>query len=173
MQETNVGWEPMYEGRLPWFTKVFVVYLALVLLVSVFRAASLMWRFRALRKMEREAGTPLTSSFPLFLESCCATVASIKNLSVLTFLLSLLVFAWSTTRLLLGVTMEKVTAVGFLAGAMAEVLTVFSLGILVCAALFTFAIFYEAVLARRKMRHNFAKGNSQPPLTERPRQNKI
>jgi hypothetical protein len=173
MQETTVGWEPMYEGHLPWFTKVFVVYLAIVVLISVLCAISLVWRLRALRKMEREPATLLTSRFPLFWESCHATAASIKNLSVLTFLLSLLVFAWSTTRIMLGVTMEKVTGVGFLAGAMAEALTMFSLGILVCAALYTFAIFYEAVLVRRKMRLDHTKGNSQLPLTEQPRQNKV
>jgi hypothetical protein len=67
-------------------------------------------------------------------------------------LLTLLVSAWSATRVLLGVSMEKVTGVGFLAGAMAEVLAMFALGILVCAALYAFAIFFEAALVRRKMR---------------------
>ena len=166
MQETPVGWEPMYEDHLPWFTKVFVVYLALVLLVSVFRAISLMWHLRRLRKMEQETATQLTSDMQFLWGSCTAKTTSIKNLS-------LLVFAWSTTRILLGVTMEKVTGVGFLAGAMAEVFTIFSLGILVCATLYTFAIFYEAMLVRRKMGLDRAKSNSQPPLTEQPRQNKI
>ena len=59
MQETTVVWEPMYEGsRLPWFTKAFVVYLAIVLFASVFRAIRLMWRLRGLRKMEQVAPTP-------------------------------------------------------------------------------------------------------------------
>jgi hypothetical protein len=56
--------------------------------------------------------------------------------------------------------MEKVTGVGFLAGAMAEVLTTFSLGILVCAALYAFAIIYEGALVRRKMGLDRAKSNS-------------
>ncbi|HEY4842776.1 MAG TPA: hypothetical protein VIH78_12465 [Terriglobales bacterium] len=53
--------------------------------------------------------------------------------------------------------MEKSTGVAFLAGSMAEVLTVFSLGILVCTVLYTFAIVFDAVLVRRKMRFNFTK----------------
>jgi hypothetical protein len=122
MQETAIGWEPMYEGRLPWFTKVFVVYLALVLFASVFRAIRLMRHLRGLRKVEQETPSPPTSRFQLLWEICYAKAASIKNLSVLTFLLTLLVFAWSTTRILLGVTMEKVTAAGFLAGAIAVLL---------------------------------------------------
>jgi hypothetical protein len=150
----------MYESRLPWFTKVFVVYLAVVLFASVFRAIRLMWHLRALRKMEQDTPSPATSTFQFLWETCHAKAASIKNLSGLTFLLALLVFAWSTTRILLGVTMEKVTGVGFLAGAMAEVLTTFSLGILVCAALYAFAIFYEAAMMRRKMRFDRAPGRN-------------
>jgi glucan phosphoethanolaminetransferase (alkaline phosphatase superfamily) len=157
MQETTVGWEPMYEGHLPWFTKVFVVYLALVMLLLAARAIGLIRRLRALRKLEQETATELTSKFPLFWESLYAKTAAIKSLSMLTLLLSLLVFAWSTTQLMLGITMEKSTGVAFLAGTMAEVLTVFSLGILVCTVLYTFAILFEAVLVRRKMRANFTK----------------
>jgi hypothetical protein len=157
MQETTIGWEPMYEGHLPWFTKVFVVYLALVLLLSVARATGLIRRLRALRKLEQEAATELTSKLPLFWESLWAKTASIKSLSMLTLLLSLLVSAWSSTQIMLGITREKSTGVAFLAGSMAEVLTVFSLGVLVCTVLYAFAILFEAVLARRKMRHNFTR----------------
>src|SRR5437899_12915179 len=96
-----------------------------------------------------------------------------KNLSVLTLLPTLLVFAWSTTGILLGVTMEKVTGVGFLAGAMAEVVTMFSLGVLVCAALYAFVILYKAALAWGMMKLDRAKINCQLPLTEQPRQNTI
>lgn len=48
--------------------------------------------------------------------------------------------------------MEKVTGTTFLAGAMAEVLTIFSLGILICIVLYTVASFCEALLARHKLR---------------------
>jgi hypothetical protein len=161
----------MYELRLPWFTKVFVIYLALVLFASAFRAMRLMWHLRGLRKMGQEASGPAISRFQLLWGTCYSKAASIKNLSVLTFLLSLLVLAWSTTRVLVGVTMERVTAVGFLAGAMAEVLTTFSLGILVCAALYAFAMFYEAALVRRKTRLDCAQSNNQLPLTGQSRQN--
>jgi hypothetical protein len=115
MQESTVGWEPMYELRLPWFTKVFVIYLAVVLFASAFRAIRLMWHLRGLRKMGQGTPNPAISRFQFLWETCYAHDVSIKNLSVLTFLLTLLVLAWSTTRILVGVTMERVTAVGFLA----------------------------------------------------------
>jgi hypothetical protein len=165
MQETGVRGEPIYEGHLPWFTKVFVLYLAPVLFMSVLRAISLMRRLRRLPKAQKEAPThqgsasSRTSSrpegagggFQALWEFCYIKLALIKNLSLLTFLLSLLLFAWSTTRILQGAAVQKVTGSAFLADAMAEVLTTFSLGIIVCAVLYAFAIFYEAVLARRKV----------------------
>lgn len=157
MQETTIGWEPLYESHLPWFTKVFVAYLVLVLLLSAARATGLIRRLRALRKLEQETATELTSKSRLFWESLCAKTAEIKSLSILTWLLSLLVFAWSTTQIMLGITREKSTGVAFLAGSMAEVLTVFSLGVLVCTVLYALAMFFETVLARRKMGHNFTK----------------
>jgi hypothetical protein len=83
-----------------------------------------------------------------------------KNLSMLTFLLCLLVSAWSTTKILAALAIEKVTGSAFLAGAMAEVLTVLSVGLLVCALLYVFAILYEAVLERRKMEFNHAQSTS-------------
>jgi hypothetical protein len=172
MQETTVGWDPMYESRLPWFTKVFVVYLAVVLFASAFRAIRLMWSLRGLREMER--GNPSAPSrFQLLWEICYARTASLKNLSVLTVLLTLLIFAWSTSRILLGVTMEKVTGVTFLAGAMAEVLTTFSTGILVSVVLYAFAILYETALVRRKARFDRANITNQLPLPEQRGRNTI
>jgi hypothetical protein len=147
----------MYEGHLPWFAKVFVLYLAFVLALSAARAIGLIQRLRALRKLEQEIAIELTSKFPLSWELLYAKTAAIKGLSMLTLLLSLLVFAWRTAQIILGITMEKSTGVAFLAGSMAEVLTVFSLGILVCTVLYTFAIVFDAVLVRRKMRFNFTK----------------
>ena len=66
MQESTVGWEPMYELRLPWFTKVFVIYLALVLFASAFRAIRLMWHLRGLRKMGRTPPAQRSLDFSFF-----------------------------------------------------------------------------------------------------------
>jgi hypothetical protein len=166
MQETTVGFEPMYEGQLPWLTKLFVMYLAVALLASVFRAIRLMWSLRSLRKMEQETANEPPSGFQFLWDSCHAKTASTKNLSALTFLLSFLVSAWSMTRILTGVSMEKVTGMAFLAGATSEVLTIFSLGILVSTALYAFAFFYEALLVRFKLRFVRPGSATQLPVAE-------
>jgi hypothetical protein len=48
-------WDPMYEGQLPWSTRLFVIYLAVVLLVFCFRAIRVLWHLRSLRKAALEA----------------------------------------------------------------------------------------------------------------------
>jgi TRAP-type C4-dicarboxylate transport system permease small subunit len=68
---------------------------------------------------------------------------SIRKLSMLPLLLSLLVLAWGMTTIMQEVAVWKVLALGFLGGAMAQTLAAFSLGIVVCAVLYAFTIFYE------------------------------
>jgi hypothetical protein len=58
---------------------------------------------------------------------------------------------------------QRVTGSAFFAGAMAETLTTFSFGILVCALLYALTMFYEGVLARRKLDFDHAKNKSQLP----------
>jgi hypothetical protein len=53
MQEQPIGWDPMYEVRLPWESKLFLLYLLLVLAVSLVRSFSLvrqLWWFSASRR---------------------------------------------------------------------------------------------------------------------------
>jgi small-conductance mechanosensitive channel len=159
MQETSVGWEPMYEGHpLPWFSKLFVLYLALALFVSVFRAISVMRRLWWRQETQQE-----TEGFHLTQEFCQARTASIKRLSMLTFLLSLLVFALNITKILQGVAAQKMTGSAFLAGAMAETFTTFLLGILMCAVLYVLTMCCEGMLARRTLQSKQSKTMSQPP----------
>ena len=155
MQEsTTIDWHPMYEGQLTWSTRLFVIYLVVILLVFCFRAIRMLWHLRGLRKAGQEA-----NSFWLAWDSSHARTVSIKNWSALTFLLSFFVSAWSMIGTLRGISMQKVTGTVFLAGATAEVLTVFCFGMLVCVVLYAFAFFYETLLLHCKLRH--------PPTSER------
>jgi small-conductance mechanosensitive channel len=177
MQGIGVQYDPMYENHLLWSTRVFVLYLALVLLVSAFRAGSLIRRLAWLRKIQADAPAqlrdenPITSSgpqaaearFQFVWESCHAAVDSIRKLSMLTLLISLLVLAWGMKTTTQEVAVQKVLALGFLGGSIAQTLTTFFLGILVCVVLYAFTIFYEGTLARRKMDSEHAKRRNQAP----------
>jgi hypothetical protein len=155
MQESpTIEFDPMYEGQLPWSTRLFVIYLAVLLLVFCFRAVRMLWHLRSLRNAAQETSDQLDSRFWLAWDSCHARTVSLKNWSALTFLLSFLVSAWSMTGTLRGISMQKVTGTSFLAGAFAEVLMAFCFGMLACTALYAFAFFYETLLMRYKLQRS-------------------
>ena len=148
MQEsTAIQWDPMYEGHLDWSTRLFVIYLAVVLLLFCFRAVRILWHLRSLRRAAQKA-----NAFWLAWDASQARSASIKNWAALTFLLSFLVAAWNMTGILRGISVQKVTGTAFLAGATAGVLTAFCCGMLICIVLYAFAFFCEALLLRYKLR---------------------
>lgn len=148
MQEnTTIQWDPMYEGQLPWSTRLFIIYLAVLFLVFCFRAIRMLLHLRTLRKGAQDA-----NAFWLTWDSCHARAVSIKNWSALTFLLSFLVSAWNMAETLHGIAVEKATGAAFLAGATAEVLMTFCVGMFVCAVLYAFGFLYETLLARCKSR---------------------
>ena len=56
MQEsTTIQWDPMFEVHLPWSTRLFVIYLAVVLLLFCFRATRMLWYLRSLGRVTNEA----------------------------------------------------------------------------------------------------------------------
>jgi hypothetical protein len=62
MQESQVGWDPMYEpSGLPWGAELFLLYLLLVLAVSFVRSVSLLWQLRPLPVKPRSAGAKTDS----------------------------------------------------------------------------------------------------------------
>lgn len=152
MQEgTTIQFDPMYEGHLSWSTRVFVIYLAVVLLVFCFRAVRMLWQLRSLRSADQKTNAQLDSRRPIW-DSCDARTVSIKNWSALTFLLSFLVSSWNMTETLRGISIQKVTGTAFLAAATAEVLMTFCFGMFVCVVLYAFAFFYETLLVRCRVR---------------------
>ena len=152
MQEMTIGWDPVYEGRLPWCLRLFISYLAAVLVMFCFRAIRMLLHLRRLQNAAQEV-----NEFWLTWDSCHAKTVSIKNWVGLTFLLSFLVSAWSMTGTLRGIIAEKLTGTAFLAGATAEVLTTFCFGMFVCAVLYAFGFFYETQLLRHKSRQRLPR----------------
>jgi len=154
MQEgTPVQWDPIiYEGHLPWYTRLFVIYLVVMLLVACFRGIGMIWHLRSLRK-----GAPEANGSWLAWDLCHARTLSMKNWSAMTFLFSFFVSSWTLADTLHGISMEKVTATTFLAGATGEALTTFCFGMLVCAILYAVAFFYENLLMRYKTHQSVAR----------------
>jgi hypothetical protein len=153
MQEsTTIQWNPIPFGRLPWSTRLFIVYLAVVLLLFCFGAVRMLWHLRRLRNFAPEAYQFLPAW-----NSCHTRMVSMKNWSALTFLLSFLVLAWSMKETLSEISVQKWIGTAFIAATTAEMLMTFCFGMLMCVILYAFAFFCEALLERYKSRQPVPK----------------
>jgi hypothetical protein len=149
--EQTVSFQPIgYEGHVPWFVNLFVIYLLYVLLMTVVRAVRLMWALRKHRKaQEREA--PLESSSQSIWEICHSKIRSIRNFSHLTFLLAAVVLSWNVINILAGVSTAKAPSFPYVAAQLAEALVPFLMGIIFCAAQFSCAMFLEHLVRHRRL----------------------
>jgi hypothetical protein len=75
---------------------------------------------------------------------------SLKNLSHLTVLLSVLILSCSMSDHFSAITTQKVAGIWAIAGAAADALTTFSAGIVVAIVLFCIAVLCERVIHRRR-----------------------
>jgi hypothetical protein len=149
-EEMTVQFQPIYEGHTSWFQRLFIIYLLSVLLITVFRSVRLIWRVRKLRRQKSSASSGSSSEFLPRWDSCQRDTESMKKFSHLTLLLSLLVLAMGSINVLAGVSTAKAPSVPYTAGYMADAITPFSVGIGVCIVLYCCAMFFDALLARRK-----------------------
>jgi hypothetical protein len=149
-----------YEGPVPWFVSLFVIYLLCVFLIMSVRAVLLMWTLRKHRKAQQR-GVPLDSILRAFEETCHSTIRSIRNFSHLTFLLAALVLSWNATNILAGVSTAKAPSLSYVAAQLAEALVPFLLGILLCTALFSCAMFLERLVRRLRLMPDRNAGKSQ------------
>jgi hypothetical protein len=127
-EDQTVSFSPIgVEGEEPLFTRLFVVYLLVVLvllLVRIVRLAVNLWK---LRKAQKQSA-PVSLSESL-LADCYAKTQSFRNFSALTFLVSLLNFAWFATDVFASISNQKITNVGFVLARIADGLVPFALGL--------------------------------------------
>jgi hypothetical protein len=140
-QHPEVGWDPIsINHHLPWESRLFLLYLLVVGAISLGKSVSLvrhLWWGNADVQSSRW-------------EACWAKVQSIRRLVVLTFLLSLLLAAYQTAKILIELSIQKFFAAGAFGGGMAEVLSLFALGMLGCAILYVVFGLFEGILLRRR-----------------------
>ena len=165
MQEgpQTVEFQPIYEGHVPWFVNLFVIYLFCVLLMTVVRTVRLMWTLRKHRKAQ-EREVPPESSSQSFLEICYSEIRSIRNFSHLTFLLAAVVLCWSVTNILAGVAAVKVACVPCVAARLADALIPFLMGLIFSSAQFSCAMFLESRVRRRRLMLDLKAIKPQPPV---------
>jgi len=149
-EEQGVTFQPIYEGYQPWYARLFALYLLLVLVIMVMRFVNLVRSFRKLRKLQqgRETGSP---EFNSLWSRCHSKAISFKELATLTFFLSMLDLSCWLAEILSELRTAKIQTPdwGYILPAIADALTTFSLGTLICVALYCCALIAEAALRRR------------------------
>jgi hypothetical protein len=144
-EDQTVAFQPIYEGYLPWYSKLFLIYLFVVLAVILVRIVKFVWNLLRLRKLQRAEGHD-SSQIHLLWTKCYAKAHSLRGLAILTFLLSLLDFSWWTSDILRTVRTAKTPGLAYILQAVADALAPFSIGILFCVVLYVCAVFGEQIL---------------------------
>src|SRR5258708_2583142 len=149
-EDQTVSFQPMgHEGSIPWFEKLLVIYLLCVLLMTVVRAVRMMWTLRKHRKAQKREVLPESSS-QSFWEACHSTIRSIRDLSLLTFLLAGLVLSWDATEIFDGVANAKAPTLSYIAGDLSRALVPFVMGLGICSAQFGCSMFLDRLIRRRR-----------------------
>jgi hypothetical protein len=122
--------------------------------LTIYRATRVAWGILKLWKLEAENSSNEGSDFQAYWYLCHRYKESFKKFSHLTLLLSLLVLAMGSINVLAGVSTAKAPSVPYAAASMADAITPFSLAIVVCIVLYCCAMFFDAMLARRKSKRD-------------------
>ena len=122
-EEQTVTFQPIYEGYQPWFAKLFAVYVFIVLIVLLIRCAKFIWILLSLRKLNREDD----SAFNKVWTDWSERIVSTRRLAGFTFLMSMLVFSWWTSDVLLGVRAEKTPNLAYILPAIGDALITFTI----------------------------------------------
>jgi hypothetical protein len=141
-EDQTVTFQPMYEGYQPWFAKLFVFYLLVVLVILLFRAVRFIWILLKLRKggEQSEAVSNELSD----------RIASTKQLAGLTVLVSILNLSWWTADIFFGVRTAKAPHLAYILPEIGDALNAFTLGIIISVAAFGGSMWARFALNRRR-----------------------
>jgi hypothetical protein len=143
MQEnTTVGWDPVLDRHLPLSSKLFVLYVFIVITVSLVRWIRLLRQLWWLKTHPQSVDSHWLSIWNHGL----ATIQASKRLVVVTCFLSVAVTAIQTRTLLAEIASQKFIGIGFLYGGLAAALVNLEIGLWVGVAIYVAFAFCEGVL---------------------------
>ena len=156
-EEQTVTFEPMSicYSRPTWYEKLFVLYLIAILIFLLVRLIRCAICLHRLRKLERSQ----VSSAELFgtlWQQCWWNARSSTKFSFLTLLLSLITLSMSLTNEFLNLATAKQLTAAPVLSRLADKLTSFSAGLVVCILLYACGFFFESRLNRHKLRFDAA-----------------
>ena len=146
-EDQTVSFSPMYvDGPEPWFTRLFALYIFVVLVIFSVRVIKLLVGLRKLR-MARRGLVPATVADSLW-AGCYATAHSFKEISALTFFASLLNVTWLAADVFLSVRAEKQPSFSYVLARVGDGLSYLGLGLIICIALYSAAMLFQTSLRR-------------------------
>ena len=165
MQETpQIGFDPIsINHHLPLGARFLILYLGVVVTVSLVKSVKLLrllWSFThgSIRTTGRE------DEFLHAWARCSNEIQSIKRLVFISLFWTILVATFFLRGTLIQIVEQKSFGPAALGGGIVEVLTVFALGILMCAVLYTACAFYEGALFRSRESWNQARATTENGL---------
>lgn len=163
-EDQTVSFEPISNcGPQPWHMQLFGLFILVFGLVFLVRIIKLAVNLRKFQRA-RTHSTPVAVVDGLW-SDCYVKAHSFKDISALTFLVSLLNFVWYTTDVFLALRFQKITSVSYVLARTGDGLVALALGLALCVVLYSAAMFSEAVLRRRKSRWStFDQREEQPNL---------
>jgi hypothetical protein len=161
-EDQTVSFSPMYvDGPEPWFTQLFALYILVVLVVFSVRVIKLLAGLRKLRRA-RKRPIPGVVADSLWAE-CYAKANSFKEISALTFFASLLNATWLTANVFLSVRAEKEPSLSYVLARTGDGLVYLALGLIICVALYSAAMLFQAALRRRNLPGLLANQDGREP----------
>jgi hypothetical protein len=165
-QTPQVGWDPIaIDYRPPLALKLLLLYLLVVVVLSLVKSASVLRMLWSLTRDSRQRPR-MGYKFLHVWKTCSNKIQSMKRLVFITLLWTVLVASLLLRSVLIRIVEQKAFWPAAVGGSLAEVTTAFTLGILVCAVLYTACAFYEGALLRSREKWTHARANSDdsPPM---------
>jgi hypothetical protein len=148
MQEIGaVGWDPVYERHLPLSSKLFVLYVFVLIVASLVRGTRLLRQLRWLKRHPEAAEAQRTRVSKASLD----TIQSSRRLVILTCLLSGAVTATQVVVVLSESASQKTSAIAWMNDGLALAFVNLQLGLWVSTAMYAAFAFCERALADRTL----------------------
>ncbi len=141
----------MYIERVPpWHERLFALYLLAIVLIALYRAARLaigLWITRA-----KAAQSIPVAELIVRNDQAIHLARKFKNISLFTFLITLIELALSGIDVCQQIATEKTVGFHAVASALADSLASFCAGIIACTFFFSLALIFENLFNRRRRR---------------------
>lgn len=147
-EEQTADFDPQYicGGQPPLYTRLFVLYIFAVLIFAAVRSIQMGWGLWKMRSQKIASLDP--AAILLHCEAVSVRIKTLKNLALLTFLLSLAHLAMSLSGVMDQVRIQKTTGFGAIALGIMQSLHEFSAGIIICTIVFFIATIFESNFKR-------------------------